>query len=164
MASRTTVQLIEFGYQQADADVARSLGTDVGAPVQRAVRVRRMDGVPLSHVTTYVPEDIGRAFSRTDLEETALLELLERAGVRVAEARQAITATLADADIAKRLECDIGSPLLRIVRVVVDQSGRPVEFITGLYRSDRFQYEMMLTRSTDSADRQAWAAKPGQPL
>ena len=115
---------------------------------------------PLSHVTTFVPEDIGRTYSRADLEQTALLELLERAGVRVSEARQAITATLADAEIAARLECDIGSPLLRIVRIVYDGSGRAVEFITGLYRSDRFQYEMMLTRSWDGSDRQTWAAKP----
>jgi GntR family transcriptional regulator len=32
---------------------------------------------------------------------------------------------------------------------VRDQRGRPVEFITGLYRPDRYQYAMSLSRTQD---------------
>ncbi len=88
-----------------------------GDGVQRAVRLRRLDGEPFSHLTTYVPENIGRTYSRDDHAAT---------------------------------------PLRRIGRIVYDQQNRAVEYIIGLYRPDRYQYRMNLSRvRTDRAN--AWS-------
>lgn len=146
MGLETEVTLLEFGYVVAGDEVRRALDCPAGARVQRAVRIRRLEGEPFSHLTTYVPEDIGRSYSREDLASTPLLTLLERGGVEISRAEQTITATLADTGAAPLLGVALGAPLLRIQRIVRDQQDRPVEYITGLYRPDRYQYRMMLSR------------------
>lgn len=156
MGMETEVELIQFGYVAPNDGVQRALGCGPGDKVQRAVRLRRLEGEPFSHLTTYVPDDIGRTYSRDDLASTPLLTLLERGGIEVSRAEQTITATLADAEVARRLGVELGAPLLRIGRIVYDQQNRAVEYITGLYRPDRYQYRMNLSRvQTDRAN--AWS-------
>ncbi len=149
MGLKTKVVLLEFGYVRAPAEAAAALGCTVGQTVQRAVRIRHVDGGPFSHLTTFVPEAIGRTYSRRDLASEPLLSLLERSGIRVSRADQVITAKLADAQAARYLEVAVGAALLKITRIVRDQHSRPVEFITGLYRPDRYQYAMSLSRIQD---------------
>ncbi|MFX4222324.1 MAG: GntR family transcriptional regulator [Thalassobaculum sp.] len=149
MGGETEVAVKEFGYTPAVPDVADALGLPVGAPVQRAVRVRSVGGDPFSHLTTYVPEDIGRSFDRADLADTPLLSLFERAGVTPAHADQTVTATLADMVVAQRLNLDVGAPLLRIRRNVRDSDGRSIELLVALYRSDLYRLTMTLSRGDD---------------
>jgi GntR family transcriptional regulator len=156
MGMETEVELIQFGYVAPNDGVQRALGCGPGDKVQRAVRLRRLEGEPFSHLTTYVPDDIGRTYSRDDLASTPLLTLLERGGIEVSRAEQTITATLADAEVSRRLGVELGAPLLRIGRIVYNQQNRAVEYITGLYRPDRYQYRMNLSRvQTDRAN--AWS-------
>ena len=49
-----------------------------------------------------------------------------------------------------------GSPLIELVRVVFDQSGRGVEHLHALYRPDRYAFEIDLVRS-GAADTKAWS-------
>jgi GntR family transcriptional regulator len=156
MGLETEVDLVDFGYVRADAEVAGALGCAEGAVVQRAVRVRHLDGAPFSHLTTHVPEDIGRSFSRDDLASKPLLALLERSGVVVGRAEQIISATLADAAVSRALGVEFGAPLLSIRRMVFDEAGRAVEFISALYRPDRYQYRMSLSRVGETASR-SWS-------
>jgi len=146
MGLETQVELLAFDYIIPSADVVRALQCADKCEVQRAVRVRSIEGAPFSHLTTYVPERVGRSYSREDLATRPLLSLLERSGVKVGHAEQTITATLADAGVAKSLGVEFGSPILNIRRVVFDQNGVPVEYISGLYRPDRYQYRMNLSR------------------
>ena len=159
MGAKTEVRLIEFGYEPAPPHVATALGLPPGAEVQHAVRVRATREGPFSHLTTFVPVAIGRRFTRHDLARTPLLALLERAGVTVGSAAQTISATLADARVAPRLETAVGAPLLRVSRTVYDTAGRPVEFIVALYRPDRYQLRLQLDR-VRGARRHSWSAKP----
>ncbi|MCR9070110.1 MAG: GntR family transcriptional regulator [Alphaproteobacteria bacterium] len=149
MGGATEVMVKEFGYGPAVQDVADALGIRVGTPVQRAVRVRSVGGDPFSHLTTYVPEEIGRTFDRADLAETPLLSLFERAGIVPADADQTVTATLADMVVAQRLNVDVGAPLLRTRRVVRDRDGRSIELLVALYRSDLYRLSMTLSRGDD---------------
>ena len=53
-------------------------------------------------------------------------------------------ATLAGVDAAQALGVAVGAPLLRLVRVVKDERGRPVERVVALYRADAYQYHLHL--------------------
>ncbi len=146
MGLETNVEILAFDYVPAPDLVRTALALDAGAEVQRAVRVRRLDGVPLSHTISYVPADLGRSYQRADLAKAPLLALLERAGVLIGSAEQTVSATLADPVVAPALDVQVGSPLLSITRTVFDQNGRPVEHIAILYRPDRYVYRMKLAR------------------
>jgi GntR family transcriptional regulator len=146
MGVATDVTVLEFDYVPASPDVAQALSIPAGTTVQRTVRVRYLDGEPMSHLLTFVPEDIGRSFDRDEMGNFALLTLLERSGVKVADARQTVSAALAEPDIASALSIHAGSALIDVKRVVRDTRARPVEYIRVLYRPDKYQFEMNLKR------------------
>jgi GntR family transcriptional regulator len=156
MGRRTAVKLLSFDYVPAAGAVAEALGVGPDQLLQRSIRVRAVDRVPFSYLTTHVPESVAVTFTRQELASRPLLELLERAGVKVEHARQRISAGLATPDVASALDVRAGSPLIELVRVVCDQSGRAVEHLHALYRPDRYAFEMDLVRS-GTAGTKAWS-------
>jgi GntR family transcriptional regulator len=142
----TSIDVIEYGYSRPPDFVRQQLELPAGAVVQHAVRVRSLDGEPLSQSTTFVPEYIGRAYNARDMATTPLIDLLERTGIVVGSAEQSLSAAAADTLTAPRLKVGVGMPLLLMKRCVKDISGRPVQYIEILYRPDRFEYRMSLTR------------------
>ncbi len=76
-----------------------------------------------------------------------MLTLIEEAGVQIGSATQTISATLADAGLSTSLHIDIGSPILRVSRTVLDVNGRPVQHILGQFRPDRYQIRLDLSSS-----------------
>ncbi len=155
---RTSVAVLEVETVTASAQVATALQIALGDPVQKAIRVRSTKEGPLSHITTYVPGDIARQFGRRELARKPILVLLEEAGVTVGRARQTISARLADVLVARHLEVAVGSALLAVRRVVFDARERPIQWLHGLYRPDRYEYEMQLSR-VGSIDAKVWVSK-----
>ncbi len=163
MGRRTAVRLLAFDYVPAAGPVAQALGVGPDQLLQRSVRVRAVDRMPFSYLTTHIPESIAVTFSEQELASRPLLELLERAGVKVERARQRISAGLATPDVAEALEVRAGSPLIELVRVVCDQSGRAVEHLHALYRPDRYAFEMDLVRSGSGAsEAKTWSPVLGK--
>jgi GntR family transcriptional regulator len=152
MGLKTRVRVLELADVAAPADIAAVLRIASGEKVQKAVRVRSHRGGPVSHLTTYVPVAVAR-FGRGQLAATPMLELFDQAGVKVAGAEQTVSAKLADPTTAQLLEVEIGAPLLAVTRVVYDQVKRPVQLLRGLYRPDRYHYQMQLTRGGDDIPR-----------
>ncbi len=158
MGEATQVRVLEFGYRPAPPQVAEALGLAAGEEAQHSIRVRSLDGRPLSHLETWVPADIGRGYDVAEMGETPLLKLLERQGVEVSSARQTITATVAPPNVAVALGIHAGAPLLDVRRLVMDATGRPIEHIRVLYRPELYRYEMDLTRVRE-ADGARWRAE-----
>jgi GntR family transcriptional regulator len=150
---RTSVRLLAFGYGPAPAAAARALGLAEGAEVQSATRVRSLGGRAFSHLVTHVPAEIAAGYSEADLATTPLFQLLERSGVRLAEADQRVTATLAGPETAEALGVPTGAPLLSLTRTVRDAEGRGVEHLSALYRPDVFALEMRYARVGDGKAR-----------
>lgn len=94
----------------------------------------------------YVPADVARRFGRRELARKPILLLLEESGVKVGRAEQSISARLADAEVASHLDLSVGSALLAVRRVIFDEQERPVQWLHGLYRPDRYEYQMQLSR------------------
>jgi len=142
----TSVEIESFGYQPANPYVAEKLGIESGTIVQRASRVRHLNGTPFSHSTSYVLESIGRSYTAEDMVEKPLIDLLRRS-VTISQVQQAITCTLADTASAGLLKVSVGSPLLKMRRIFIDTDGRPVDYAEILYTPERFEYRMTWTRN-----------------
>jgi GntR family transcriptional regulator len=162
MGRRTAVRLISLDYVPADGPVARALCVSEDQLLQRSVRVRSVDGVPFSYLTTHVPETVSATFTKQELASRPLLELLERAGVKAERARQRIGAASATTEVAQALDVRPGSPLVELVRVVFDQDGCGVEHLHALYRPDRYALEFDLVRS-GPGDTQSWSPVVSAP-
>jgi len=147
----TTVRVLEVAQVTATTEVAHALHLQRGDAVQKAVRVRSTPEGPLSHITTWVPGALASKFGKRELAKKPILMLLEESGVRVGGARQSITARLADAQVAAHLGVAVGSALLAVRRLIHDEQGHPVQWLHGLYRPDRYEYQMQLSRVGDIA-------------
>jgi GntR family transcriptional regulator len=104
-----------------------------------------------------VPKAVAEIKSR-DLKRKPLLMLLEEAGVQLGGATQTISARLADAVVARHLDVAVGSALLAVTRLVRDTDERPVQLLQGLYRPDRYQYQLQLSRIGD-IDAKVWVSE-----
>jgi GntR family transcriptional regulator len=158
MGLHTSVKVIDVATITASSQVAEALQLQLGDPVQKAVRVRSTREGPLSHITTYVPAEVARRFGRRELAKKPILMLLEESGVKVGRAHQTISARLADNVLAQHLDVAVGSALLAVRRLVFDDADRPVQWLHGLYRPDRYTYEMQLSR-VGGIDAKVWVSK-----
>ncbi len=158
MGLATQVKVLDVSTIAAPQEVAQALQVATGAPVQKAVRVRSTQAGPFSHITTYIPEAIGAHFGRKELAKKPILVLLEEAGVQVGRAEQTISARLADVQLAQHLDVAVGSALLAVRRLIFDTQERPVQWLHGMYRPDRYEYVMQLSRVGD-IDAKVWVSK-----
>lgn len=158
MGLATKVRVLDCDLIPASVAVSQALRLEAGAAVQRARRVRSTREGPLSLITTHVPADLAQGFGRRELARKPILILLEEAGVRIGHARQTVSARLADADAAQHLGVNVGSALLAVTRLIHDEAGRPVQWLHGLYRPDRYEYQMELSR-VGSIDAKVWVSR-----
>jgi len=153
-----SLKVLQSTTLPASAAACEALQLEPGAIVHKVVRLRSIKEGPLSYITTFVPADIVPKFTRRQLTSKPMLLLLEDAGVRVGGAHQTVTARLADAETSEHLEVAVGSALLAVRRLVYNEAKRPVQWLHGFYRPDRYAYEMTLSR-VGSADTRIWVNK-----
>jgi GntR family transcriptional regulator len=158
MGLQTRVKVLSVEVVGATDEVAHQLQLAPGTQVQKAQRVRSTADGPLSHITTWVPQTIACHFDRKALSQKPILMLLEASGVQVGRAVQTLSARLADAEVARHLDVAIGSALLSVRRLILDDQDRPVQWLHGLYRPDRYEYAMQLSR-VGSIDAKVWVSQ-----
>lgn len=140
----TVPRIIEFGYVETPPEIAAAFGRHGDERMQRAVRVRETEGEVLTHITTWIPERIGRAYDSADMERESITQLLGRSGIRQTSGEQIVSVAVADPDLARLMQLDVGAPMLRVVRIMRDQRRRTVQYVEVLARADRFNIRMKL--------------------
>lgn len=142
----TKVRVVTFENLAASFSVANALQLSQDGRVQKTVRVRSTKNGPVSHITTFVPQHLASGITKQGLSKKPILTLLEESGLTIGMAQQNVSAKLADAQVAILLDVSLGSALLSVRRLVFDAEERPIQLLFGLYRPDRYQYEMKLSR------------------
>jgi GntR family transcriptional regulator len=142
----TTVKVIEWRVIHASHEMAEALRIAETDKVRKAVRRRSSTAGPVSHITTWVPEKLVRGFGRAELAHKPMLQLLEESGIELGRVVQTISARQADAQVGQELQVAVGSALLSVRRLVHDADDRPVQLLHGLYRPDRYEYQMELSQ------------------
>ena len=155
----SSVQVKNLEIVPATASVAHWLGIADGEQVQKVTRVRSTAAGPLSVIVTHVPLQVAPAFDTEQLSHKPLLTLLEEQGLELGQADQTISAKLADAEVATWLDIPVGAALIAVRRVMKDRNQRPIQLLNGLYRPDRYEYNMSLAPSGD-VDARIWVNTP----
>jgi len=140
----TTAHVVEFGFVPAPPHVRSHFQAQPDGLFQRAVRIRYMKSQPIMQVTTYIPENIGRQFGPKDMEGASLYAILQRFGITFGSGEQLVTAAAADPVVAERLNVAIGAPLLKVVRIHVDTTGRPIQHFELLAPPATYELRMPL--------------------
>ncbi|MFG2793977.1 GntR family transcriptional regulator [Streptomyces sp. NPDC048419] len=138
-----TTQVVRNERVPASPDVAAALGIAEGGEVIVLERLRLTHGQPVALLCNYLPAtlldlDTGR------LESTGLYRMMRGAGITLHSARQTIGARSATAGEAGRLDEKEGAALLTMQRTAYDDTGRPVEYGTHIYRASRYAFDFQL--------------------
>jgi len=144
-AGRTSERrVLAFGFADAPADVAPLLGSEV----LEVVRLNLADGEPFAHVAVWCDSSLGADLSRRDVEQSTFVDLL---GDRFGSARQVISATMAEGQVADRLEVEAGAALLRVRRVTANRAGDSVLVSEQLFPAHQTEFEVTLPRVADAS-------------
>lgn len=116
--------------------------------VLRIERIRLGNDVPIGLQTSYVVLADDQLIDEVDLKQYGSLYriLEEKLNIIPTEADETLEVTLATPEEAVLLQIKAGAPLLLNERLTYDQNRNPVEFVKILYRGDRYQYVIRLTR------------------
>lgn len=143
-------KVLAFGLVAASPLVASQLQVREGEKVLRVLRLRSDDRGPLTYTEAHVPSTIAHAVTRAQLERKAFVQLLEDHGVRFGLAEQAVTAESAGYEVAQALGVPLGAPVLKLMRVLHNPEGVPLQLLQGWHRADRFEVRMQMSRAEDA--------------
>ncbi|PKO05136.1 MAG: hypothetical protein CVU41_13320 [Chloroflexi bacterium HGW-Chloroflexi-3] len=116
--------------------------------ILRIERIRLGNDVSIGLQTSYVVLGDDQQIDEDDLTHYGSLYrvLEEKLNIIPTEADETLEVTLATPEEATLLQVKAGAPLLLNKRLTYDQNRKPVEFVKILYRGDRYQYVIRLTR------------------
>jgi GntR family transcriptional regulator len=96
---------------------------------------------------TYLPEAIGERLQNEDLASRDIFLILENDyGIALGHADLQIDAMLADDSLARALQVEPGTALLRLERLTHTAAGMPLDFEHLYFRGDAFQYRLQIAR------------------
>ena len=148
MGLRTSVRIMDFGMIKPPQRVREALELGRASRVLRIEKVRLVEDKPFSYVLNFFPPEIGKRMSLDEALVKPVLKILEDdLGIRLAHAIERIEATTADEYISSLLEIDLGNPLLKMERTVYDEANRAVEYVSVLYRADKYFVTVKLQRA-----------------
>jgi GntR family transcriptional regulator, phosphonate transport system regulatory protein len=134
-------QFIEASEEEATRELARELGLKTGAPLIRIEAVRFADRTPICVSTTWLSADrfpdAGSVFAAT----RSMTKLLAHYGVRdYRRGSTRITAAIADATDAARLELALGRPVLVVDSTDLDNDGKPLVTKRSRFAAERVEF------------------------
>lgn len=133
----STSEILMSGLFAPNPDEMIALGLSGSGNVARLRRLRSADNVPMALETSSLPPDI---LPNPELVQKSLYALLRQAGQAPTRAIQRVSALNVTGEDAKLLQLPEGTAVLKIDRTGYLSSKRPIEFTTGLYRSDIYDF------------------------
>jgi DNA-binding GntR family transcriptional regulator len=140
---KPSTQMLTYKIMKADAKISEHLGVEVGSAVLYLQRVRSADGVRVSIMENWLPEDF-TDIKESDLNEHGLYQILRGRGVTIRVAKQKIGARKSTGQESEILKLDKNAALLTMDRTAYDNSGRAIEFGHHCYRPDLYSFEVTL--------------------
>lgn len=144
---RPSARVLGFTRVPASAEAAEALGLAQDADVVWIERLRLADGEPMCVEVAQFPARFQRLLEEGDVEQS-VHDLLRQGGAAPTSFRRRVRAVAAVQREALLLDLPDGAPMLEVLDVFSDASGRPVQYARSRYRADR--YEVWTSADTTS--------------
>ena len=128
--------------------ITEALGIDPDDKVYELCRLRLGNNEPVGIQWAYLPVKLCPGLINQDLA-TSLTQVMEnRFGIKFWSAHEFLRARLPTKIEAAKLMIPRNLPVIYMERTTFSPEGQPVEFLQSVWRSDKYEYEFSLTRST----------------
>ena len=134
------IKLLAMRAEPAEGKVAENLGLTGGTPVSVLERLRLVDGQVVGYEIRYLPQSIGAALTRDEIENQPLVPAVRRIlGKSRTRLSLRVTASAARRTEARLLGTKVGAPVLvREHTWYFDPEG-PLQYGKSIFRGDRYQ-------------------------
>ena len=152
--SDSRLNVLASGMLRADRKLAQVLGCTTGTEWFRFRALRRFKSTqaPICWTDVYVVPEY-REVVKLIGKQKRVYELIEaRFGERVEQVAVDLRAELVPLEMAKDLQCEPGSPALKIVRHYLGSGNRNFEVSVSWHPAERYTYSLLLKRGWQSAD------------
>lgn len=129
-------------YHVADPSISEieKLKLKNGDQVLRMERIRYADKQPICFEVATIPIDIVNSLNKKDITSSLYKALEDKAGLKLGNATQTVSAILASEKIANFLNVKRGSAVLRVRQITTLDDDRPFEYVRSQYAGDRFEF------------------------
>jgi Transcriptional regulators len=129
-------------YHVADPSISEleKLKLKEGDQVLRMERIRYADKQPICFEVATIPIGIVNSLNKKDITSSLYKALEDKAGLKLGNAAQTVSAILASEKIANFLNVKRGSAVLRVRQITTLDDGRPFEYVRSQYAGDRFEF------------------------
>ena len=132
----------------APPHVAAALELPENAPVLAVRRLRIVDETPLSLQVVHLAASLCPGLTETDLTGSLYHLLESRFGLKLWTGREILRARGASQEEAGWLEIEPGAAVMYAERITYAADGRAVEYLEAVWRGDRFDFKVTLSRPT----------------
>ncbi len=139
--------ILSFEIELPSELIKRKLGINNDLiNIYKIVRLRYTDGEQFAIETVYLSEATCKGFTRDMIDNNSLYKILKDTyNHKITKATQTIEPIVLCEEESKLLEAEEGSLALKIQRNSYDIQGEPIEYTISIFRSDKFQYELILS-------------------
>lgn len=139
-------KVLSVDQAPAASHVARALELPPESPVYAICRLRVVEDVPLSVQTNFLPATLCPKLEEADLTSSLYRLLESRYGLRLWTGREVLRARGATQHEAQLLGIHEGTPVMYAERTTYTVSGVPAEYLEAVWRGDRYDFTVTLTR------------------
>ena len=133
-------KLISYKITKPSLSEKERLKIDASESVLRMERIRYADGVPICHEIVTVPHQLIERFSKDDVSAHLYHTLEDKGGYKIGDAMEYISATVANEQEARLLDCKRGEALITRRQITKLADGRPFEYTRASYVGERFEF------------------------
>jgi GntR family transcriptional regulator len=144
---KATAEILHNEVRPALLDEAEVLGLENVAPVLHLVRLRRLDGAPVSVEYSSLPAARVPGLQLVDLTDLSLYELLrERYSVVATRCDYELQSEPVSEPVSALLDLPEGAPVLVGYQMTYDQNERCFDVGRQIYRGDSYRFKASLFR------------------
>ncbi len=144
---RPGTRLLQVEQVPAAPEIAAKLELESGSAILHLERLRLADGFPMCFEEIWLPAHMYPGLQHQDLERPLYGVFAASYNLRIDRAEQQISAQILKGRIADLLNVPPGSAALVVVRRSSDEKGRIAEYAKSIYRADRYDFQLTVSRS-----------------
>ena len=140
-------QIVSFRKKPATKKLQKILELQEKEDVFEIKRLRLVEKEPYAIETAYLPVALCKDLTADKLDNNSLYDILSREyGLKIGYARQTIEAVMLDEYESEMLKVPEKSIALMLSRKTYLEDDKPMEFTKGVYRGDKYKFELVLRR------------------
>ena len=124
------------------------LGIQPHDHIIRIRRIRYVEDTPFALESSFLAYSTGRGLMEPQMaDDMSIYNYIEKVlHIRLSRADHVIQPGLADREIATHLEVDPGSAVLKLRGTTYSMTNKPIEYLEGIYRGDKYELKLVITK------------------